>query len=286
MIGRRRVLLGALASLGASGLVDAAVPVDIINRRCVVPVVLDGRKARMVLDTGAERTIVTRAAVERLGLRFDLWVETTLRGAGGELETHANADVGSAIAAGVPLFQRQPGEGLSLAVTNSDLDGADGLLGGDVLRHYTLDLDFPRGRLALRPAYQVAPVAGTLQLRLLWPDLLLAPVRLDGHDLTALVDTGASASLVNARGVYRLGLTPERAGRDPIVSAMGLGGNLTARLHRFAELRVGSLTVAEPQMLIAAVPEPAYDFTLGLDVLGQQRVLLSYVNLTLGLSPV
>jgi hypothetical protein len=286
MIGRRAVLLGGLASLGAVGPTDAAVPIAIANRRCIVPVLLDGRKARMVLDTGAERTVVTREAVKRLGLRLDLWVESTLRGAGGSLETHANADIGVATVAGVPLFQRQPGDGLSLAVTSADLADADGLLGADVLRHYALDLDFPRARLALRPAYQVAPAVETMRLRLLWPDLLLAPVRLDGHDLTALVDTGASASLVNARGLYRLDLTPERVGQDPAVSMMGLGGKFTAHLHRFAELGFGSLTVPEPLMLTAAIPEPAYDLTLGLDVLGQQRVLLSYVALTLGFSPV
>jgi hypothetical protein len=38
-------------------------------------------------------------------------------------------------------------------------------------------------------------------------------------------------------------------------------------------------------MLTAAEPEPAYDLALGLDILGQQRLLLSYAAHTLGFIP-
>ena len=81
MMRRRAVLLSGLASLGASAAPsDAAIPIDVSNGSCLVPVLLDRRLARMRLDTGAEVTLVTHAAVARLGLRPDPWVGTTLRG--------------------------------------------------------------------------------------------------------------------------------------------------------------------------------------------------------------
>jgi predicted aspartyl protease len=281
-IGRRAALLGGLASLGAAAAPgEAAIPIDVSRGRCILPVLLDGRVARMVLDTGAELTVVTRAAVARLGLRPDPWVGTTLRGAGGLLERHANADAVSAQAGGIKLFQGQPGRGLSLPVTSSDLGGADGLLGGDVLRHYTLDLDIPNARLVLRGAVAPAQTAGAVLLQPLRRDLLLAPVQLDGHALTALLDTGAAASLINARGLYRLGLLPARQVHDSLVPMQALGGESMVRRHRFGELRIGAVTVPEPTILTQAVPEPAYDLVLGLDVLGRQRLVLSYPGMTL-----
>jgi hypothetical protein len=246
--------------------------------RAVVPVLLNGGLAHMLLDTGAERSVISRAAAARLGLPFDPWVETTMRGAGGELETHRNADVQIATLGGVRLVQRATQPGLSLAVASFGLGGADGLLGGDILRHFTLDLDFPAGRMALRPARWAPPVGNSVPLTLLWPDLLLAPVRLDGQMLTALVDTGASASLVNARGLHRLGLTPAAMAQDQSAATAAIGGRLPVRVHRFSELRLGGLRIPAPWMLTAPVPEPAFDLILGLDILARQRIALSYAS--------
>jgi predicted aspartyl protease len=63
------------------------------NGRSLVLLLLEGKLTRMVLDTGAERSTITRAAAGRLGLTFDPRVETTMRGAGGQLERHPNAYV-------------------------------------------------------------------------------------------------------------------------------------------------------------------------------------------------
>jgi predicted aspartyl protease len=281
--GRRAALLGGLASLGAGAPPgDIAIQIDVSDGRCLVPVRLDGRAARMILDTGAEISVITGAAMARLRLRRDAWVGTTLRGAGGLVERRANVDVSVAQLGEVRLVQHLPVAGLSLPVTSSDLGGdADGLLGGDVLRHYEVDLDIPGARLALHGPE--APPRGDsgIKLQLLRGDLLLAPVTLDGHALTGLVDTGASTSLINARGLYRLGLVPALQVHDPAVPLLSVGGETIVRRRQFSELRLGALKLAAPTLLTEAVPEAAYDLVLGLDVLGLQRVRLSYPGLTL-----
>jgi predicted aspartyl protease len=281
-IGRRAALLAGLASLGAAAAPgDIAIPIDVSGGRCLVPVRLDGRVARMILDTGAEISIVTGAAMARLGLRRDPWVGTTLRGAGGLVERRANVDVGVALLGGVKLIQHPPSSGLSLPVTSSDLGGADGLLGGDVLRHYVLDLDIPGARLALRGPETTPNSNGDVKLQSLRGDLLLAPVVLDGHALTGLVDTGASVSLINARGLYRLGLVPALQLHDPAVPMLSVGGESIVRRRQFTELRIGALKLATPTILTEQVPEAAYDLVLGLDVLARQRLMLSYPGLKL-----
>ena len=264
---------------------DVAVSIDVIEGRCVVPMLLDGRTARMVVDTGAEWTVLNRAAATRLGLRRDLWVDTPMTGAGGLVERHPNVDAGSATLGGVALFQNEAGRSLSLSVTSQNLGNADGLLGSDLLRHHTLDLDMPNAQLILRPASASVPADNSVPLRPWAHGLLLTTLRLDGKELTALLDTGASATLVNARGLSKLGITTARAALDPVVTTSGLGGRFQAHLHRFASLQLGALTFSSPLLLTAAVPEPAFDVILGLDVLGRQRLLLSYASLRLDLAP-
>jgi predicted aspartyl protease len=277
------LLLGSIASIAAAPLPPGvAIPMDVADGRCVVRVLLDGKAARMVLDTGAERSVLTRAAATRLGLRRDLWVDTPMVGAGGLVETHPNVDAGTASLGGVALFQNPLARGLSLAVTNMPLGSADGLLGADVLCHHTLQLDMPRAQLLLQPAHAALAARNTVPLRPWARGLLLAPLRLDGQNLTALVDTGASATLINARGLYKLGLTPARLAQDPVVSTAGLGGSFHTQPHRFTALQCGQLIVPAPLLLTAPVPEAAFDAILGLDILGRQRFSLSYTSLRLG----
>lgn len=241
---------------------------------CVVTASLEGEAARMVLDTGAERTLVTRDAVARYRLALDPWVGTTMRGAAGRLDQHQNAMVSRLALDGISLFQRAGGK-LSLPVTSFSLGGLAGLLGGDVLSRHVLAVDRPGGSVALLPA-DTRLGRDAIAVKFLRRFLVLAPVVLDGRPLTALVDTGAGLSLLNARGMHRMGLTPADAARDPAVSSEAIGGRFAANLHRFGELRLGSRVVPGVSMAVLATAEPAFDLVLGMDVLGRSAFRLSY----------
>ena len=272
---RRTALLGTLAAVAA-----APIRLPPSAQACLVPVELDGKPATLLLDTGAERTILSRAAVLRLGLRRDRWVSTTLRGAGGLLDRRANADVRSARTGNIELFQGFPGKTLSFPVTTADLPGTDGLLGSDMLRHLIIDLDIPRGTLAFRKPPeppQTTPIP--LQMRGDW--LPLVQVHLDGVALLALIDTGSSTSLLNARGLNRMGTAQPQSPYPPSIALHAIGGDSPATPHRFKELRIGPLVWRSPTILTEPVPEAAFDMTLGLDLLGQQRLILSYAAETL-----
>jgi predicted aspartyl protease len=243
----------------------------------LVAITLNGRPAQLVLDTGATRSVLTVPAVRRLGLTTDRWVDTLLRGAGDRLESHANADAGTARAGALRLFQRA-GQPLSFAVTTGSLGTADGLLGGDILRHCDIAVS-PGPVISLHPPGTLPRGPDAVPLVLLFPDLLLLPVTLDGQLLTALLDTGASRSLLNARGLHRLGRLP--AGVPGSVQA--LGGAMPVRAHAFRSLAIGSTTIANPVILAAPVTEAAFDMILGMDVLGRSGFALSYAGRTLSL---
>ena len=234
-------------------------------------VAINGRTARLLLDTGAERSLLTLDAVKRLGLKLDPWVGSRLRGAGGRLEEHQNATLERLTLGSITL-----GRSLSLSVSQSlVVPEADGLLGGDLLRGWDIDLDLPTGHVTLLDPACPAP-GTTMPLTLLRRSALLAPVTLDGRTLTALLDTGASISLLNARGMHRMGLTPEQLARDAASPSMAIGGVFTPRRHMFQRLTLGPLALTQPSLFVTDTPNPAYDMLIGLDILERRRLRIGF----------
>ncbi|WP_048863107.1 retropepsin-like aspartic protease, partial [Acidisphaera rubrifaciens] len=110
----------------------------------VIPATLDARPVRLVLDSGAERSLLSAAAVARLGLRLDPWTATGLRGIGG-LTRHRDAQVGT-LRIGALGLSRPLGPIRSLPVVPALPGGRiDGLLGADLMG--SLDIEVTGGGL-------------------------------------------------------------------------------------------------------------------------------------------
>ncbi len=276
-LARRGFLLTTLAATGgfcASPL--GQVDLDRSRGVLVVNVTIDGQTARMVLDTGAQRTVLTTAGRQRLNLPQDPMVSTTLRGAGGQLDTHPNANARNMTIGGVQLFQNQPREMLSLPVAAIPLDGIDGLLGSDMLRHHTLVVDVPGGRLSLLPNGSCSAGYDDVKLTLFERTLPLADVMVDRSPLLALLDTGASQSLINARGMHKLLLSSQAISDDPALQSLAVGGEISARAHQFASLQIGQVKLEKPTLSVISAVNPTFDMLIGLDVLARQVFTLSY----------
>ena len=162
-----------------------------------------------------------------------------------------------------------------------------GLLGRDFLAPFDLDLDLPARRMTL---YDVRGCAAwflpwTMPYAAISASTpigaaLVVPVLVDGRPLRALVDSGASASLITASGMFRLGLEPALLARDPGGNGSGVGpASVPMRLHRFAELRVGPETTRDAALWVASVHVvPIVDMLLGADWLASRRVWLSFAT--------
>ena len=267
------------------------VHMDIVGSTVLVPVAVNGIPGTFILDTGAAQTSVTPDAVGHFGLALDEWAATTMHGVGG-LERRRNANPRSVELGGVALHRRSLAQDATLRVATlarSVVEGRriDGLLGRDFLSLFDLDLDFPKETLAL---FDVRDCTGRF---LPWADTyasipvqnpaesaLVVPLVLDGVTLRALLDSGASRTLVAASGMARLGLGIDRLRRDPSQIASGLGPHtVTMWQHRFRELRIGDETLAQPVFLVAPIEiRPVSDMLLGSDWLMRHRVWISYAT--------
>ena len=287
-----RVLLCILLLVSVTDVAHAActvqergsLPFGATGGGILVPVLVNGIEAVFVLDTGAERSLVTPDAVRRLGLALDEWVSTTTRGVGGIVE-RPNAKPRSLTLGGVPLRRRTLNRDTSLTVgllqtASGDGRPVDGLLGRDFLSLFDLYLDMQKRRLIL---YDVQGCTGRflpwtgnyagLMAEMPMGSALVLPITLDGRRLRALLDTGATSSVIVSPGMYRLGLTPASMAQDPAGAAHGIGPQSPVmRRHRFTSFQVGPYTKQSPTLWVTpAHVTPIVDALLGADWLAAQR---------------
>lgn len=260
--------------------------------RILVPLTINGINANFVLDTGAARSLVTPGAVRRLGLASDEWIATFMRGVGGIVE-HSDADPRSLALGDVPLHRQTITHDTSLMV--GEMPGyappglvVDGLLGRDLLSQFDLQFDMTDHRLTLydvrgcngrfvpwTASYAVLPAAMPIT------KAMIVPIMVDGKRLRALLDTGATSSVILAPGMFRLGLTPEMIEHDPGGLAHGVGPH-APEMHRhvFSSLQVGPGLERNPTIWVAHQRVvPIVDALLGADwLLAQRRVWISFAT--------
>jgi predicted aspartyl protease len=269
----------------------AEVPFTAAGGQLLVPLVVNGTTANFVMDTGAERSLVTPDAVQRLGLTLDQWVGTTMHGVGGVVE-HQNADPRSLTLGGVTLQRHTITHDTSLTVGPLPETAAgaplDGLLGRDFLSVFDLQLDMVTHRLTL---YDVQGCSGRFlpwtspyaSVPVMTPmtHALILTIAVDSHRLTALLDTGASTTVIALPGMIKLGLTGDSLAGDQASTARGVGRQSPEmHRHRFGSLQIGSETESNPMLWVAPVRlTPIVDALLGADWLAmQRRVWLSFAT--------
>jgi hypothetical protein len=212
-----------------------------------------------------------------------------MSGVGG-IDRRPNANPRSLSLGGIPLVRRTLNHDHSLTVgvlPGVRAAAADGLLGRDFLALFDLDLDMPAHRLTL---YQVSDCGGrflpwtgdydSIPIMVPAADAVIVPVTIDGRKLRAMLDSGASSSLLAAPGIYKLGLDPASLAADPSDQISGLGPRMiNARRHRFGSLMVGNQTIASPLLWVEPIRlSPIVDMLLGADWLSGRRVWISFAT--------
>jgi predicted aspartyl protease len=242
---------------------------------------INGNVVNMLLDTGAQATLVTPGTAARLGLPRDRRRTTNLIGIGGSVASQ-NALIQDFAVAG--------SERLDLSVGVSTLpasDRTDGLIGADILSVYDLDLDFPGRMLTLynvTGCEQIVPVwdrrYATVPAHLL-SRLLLVQIEIDGHPLSTLFDTGGRGVMLSRAAVPLVGLTDGDLALDPPEESRGIGARRTpSSLHRFAAVRIGAETFHNVPVHITEFHQVQANMLLGMDYMIGRRFWISYATHT------
>jgi predicted aspartyl protease len=287
------VLAGCQQGSGCDVVKVSQVPLEVRGQLFAVPLTLGNHTLNMLLDTGAQRSLLDEATVRRLKIPQDGRTFTVMVGmAGGS--PRADANVEGVLLGDAPLsVSRMP------VSTSGGLARVDGVLGLDVLRGYDLNIDGPNRMLALYrvrrceradPPWDEAAVSidGT-DTRTGW---LRMPLEIDGVAATAVVDTGASYTFIRPRLMGRIGLTEQAMTDDRTIKLHVLAGSdIQARVHRIKTIRLGPITVHDASIVVLVQEPPALgggrqfeDAVVGQDLLRNRRVWFSIATGRLYLS--
>ena len=216
-----------------------------------VPVTVNGTKRTFLLDTGGAFTMISREVAKQMGLSI-----LTARGVR-MFDMYGNTVDGQYVVADVGIGPLTAGKAETMV---SDIGGMDGILAPDYMMNYDVELDFAGrkmnyfltdhcdGRVIYWPATTIAavPYRGWSSYR---DTHMTIPVTIDGKQITATVDTGATSTTLNentARSLFDL--TPDSPGAVPL----GTMGNSNRKVFgwTFKTLAIGGITVTNPRIRV------------------------------------
>jgi predicted aspartyl protease len=272
----------------------AQLPVESPGNMVFTEAEIDGKSVKLLVDTGAERTLLTETTVERLHLARDLQHATRTYGIGSPTATW-DAKLPDGIVLGgmrLPVDRVTVGRfGISEVAGHQ----VDGLLGADVLLGFDIDLDLPAQEMTLYRARRECPdaappwnqayvdVAG-VSIR---KDRLMLPFELNGVAGIAVLDTGAQMSSISREMAARVGLLDSDLADDRTVMAHGAAPDqVPVRIHRFSEFRIGPTETLAPMLPVVPMVSGMGDALVGGDFLRDRRVWLSFSTRRVFVTPV
>lgn len=156
-----------------------------------------------------------------------------------------------------------------------------------MLSAFDIDLDLPKRKMTLygglvcgdtaippwREPYIIVPAEVSPRGR------MNMQVRVGGTTLMALIDTGATSSVISARAAIASGVTAEALAAAPTTIMRGVGpAAVTVRQHRFAELQIGPERFGNARLLVTDSNLGNVDMIIGMDYLGGRRLWFSFAR--------
>ncbi|HEY2011281.1 MAG TPA: pepsin/retropepsin-like aspartic protease family protein [Rhizomicrobium sp.] len=250
--------LAILACLGSPAIAEDCGPLQQVNaidlvagpNRALIPVSLNGVPKLFLLDTGGALSQINGEVADELKLtKRDARIRML------DLYGHASSKYVSVEKFGVG---RQTGEDIELAVSPDPNFGKGtrfvGLYSPDLMGRYDIEIDFGTykmnffskdhcaGKVVYWPHNALAVLPFTLHRR-----HIRIPVKVDGKDLTAEIDTGAGNTTMTAEAARRIfDLTSDSPGSIPLNTQ----GMAAAFGRVFSTLDFEGVAVKNPRVVV------------------------------------
>ena len=218
--------------------------------RMTVPVRIKARGPwDFIIDTGSERTVISRELAGVLGLPAGPSVRITAMTGSSRVGTVIVPDLR------VSTIPQATIEAPALAAVNL---GAAGLLGIDSLQGHKVGIDFDKNRMTLQPSRKHAsPGRGdgddiVIVARSLFGQLIVTDARYRGKKISVVVDTGSPLSIGNS-ALFKL-----TAGRavplGPLYSVSVTGAVLHAAGYSVDDISIGGIGFRNVRIAFADAP--------------------------------
>ena len=220
------------------------------TQRMTVPVSIGGRGPySFIVDTGSERTVISRELAERLGLEAG-------RTATVFSMTEASR-VDTVVIPRLEVGQRTISDIHAPALSRSNL-GAEGMLGVDSLQSQRVELDFVREEMSVSPAQRAPETpwpADTIVVtaRSRYGHLIITDASFDGEPIVVIVDTGAQVTVGNGALRRRLERRNRLGPMHSIEIISVTGGTITAEYGIAERILVGNAGIRQLPVAFADV---------------------------------
>lgn len=273
---RMRVAVWVFAVVAAPVVAQAPEPVPAVvatrtdmAMRMTVPVTIGGKGPyQFVVDTGSDRSVVSRELAEQLKL-----------GAGATVTMHSMTGVSEIGTVLVPALTiaGQTTRQINAPALESEYLGASGLLGIDTLKKRRIVMDFGKRQLSiLAPGEQepVDPDTIIVTAKSRFGQLVLVDADVDGTPITVIIDSGAENTVGNnaLRNLLAKRHRKLQFFKTELVDVTG--GKLAAEFAAVGRIRIAGLMLENPVVAFAdAHPFKRYDLQnrpamlLGMDTL-------------------
>jgi len=256
----------------------------------VVDGTINGVKVGVMLDTGAERTMIMRSAAQRLNLPREQIPGMKMEGIGGvsnaESARIASFGVGESVRNNWSMIVAGDRDAGQIAV----LLGDDFLQGADIefdLAHDTVRLFQPKDCKGVSLAYWTTEGAGQIKIDtgIGTRAAITFDVEVNGRRTHAELDSGSSRSSLSTAFASSLGVTPVSPGVLAAGCSLGLGGTpIPVWSASFESFKIGDELIHDPRINFSDWDKYMHgyllftdaDMLLGADFLRSHRVLVSH----------
>ncbi|HEU4696838.1 MAG TPA: retroviral-like aspartic protease family protein [Sphingomicrobium sp.] len=217
--------------------------------RMTVPVLLSGAGPyRFLVDTGANRTAISRQLASELNLR-----------SGDKAVLHSVAGESLATTAIVPNLQltHRPVRSIEAPLLEKTNMGADGILGTDALGQQRVVFDFASQTMSVVPSNSFTPSdePGTIVIegRRRNGRLIITDAVANGHKLTVILDTGSEVTVGNEALRAVLSKGGLRPLSQPVALYSVTGEMITGDYMFVREMEIGGVTLENLAIVFAPV---------------------------------
>ncbi len=230
---------------------DALVALGSAAERMTVPVSINARGPwPFVIDTGAERTVVSRELAGVLGLSAGPPVRV--------IAMTGPARVGSVLVPQLSISRISRATIEAPALGARDL-GAVGMLGIDALQGHAVSIDFVRGQMTLRPSRQrpgrhqaASPGEVIVTARSLFGQLIVTDAYWRSRRIAVIIDTGSPVTVGNGALLAAITRRPREIG--PMTMTSATGGTLHANAFSVDRRSMGGSGFTNGAIAFAAGP--------------------------------
>lgn len=281
------VLFSYVASAQAACRIQVMeLPVHMEGSRAITTLGINGTQIPVIVDTGAFFSMLTRATADQLGLRTKALPDGfRVEGLAGNMVHPRKTTVETV------QLQNSAISGVEFLVGGNDSGlGAMGILGRNILGVLDAEYDLAHGMIRLvKPVgdcdkANMAYWAGDTPVSVvdLKPSAsetrpaIRAKLQLNGHEITAMFDTGAS-TLVSLDAAHQAGLKDSDLRDNSITYGVGQG-HVKWWTGSFATVALGGETVRNNRLGVSDFESRSFDMLVGIDFFLSHHIYVSVDN--------